>query len=91
MAGAPKVTFESLFCVFEFFGASGSVGALPGHNASDAKKKFFNSNRVAHRIARFGPLGLRIGSHFHLRTPALKAENFSKKIGRFSKHEKWIY
>ena len=32
MAGVPKVTFESLFCVFEFFGASGSVGALPGHN-----------------------------------------------------------
>ena len=31
MAGAPKVTFESLFCVFEFFGLSGSVGAPPGH------------------------------------------------------------
>ena len=34
MAGAPKVTFESLFCVFEFFGVSGSVGALPGHNTT---------------------------------------------------------
>ena len=32
MAGAPKVTFESLCCVFEFLGVSGSVGALPGHN-----------------------------------------------------------
>ena len=27
----------------------------------------------------------------HLRTPALKTENFSKKIGRFSKTRKWIY
>ena len=43
MAGAPKVTFDSLLCVFAFFGASGSVGALPGHNASDAKK-FFTSD-----------------------------------------------
>ena len=32
LAGAPKVTFESLVCVFEFLGVSGSVGALPGHN-----------------------------------------------------------
>ena len=32
LAGAPKVTFESLSCVFEFFGVSASVGALPGHN-----------------------------------------------------------
>ena len=33
MAGAPKVTFEfeSLLGVFEFFGVSGSVGAVPGH------------------------------------------------------------
>ena len=30
-----------------------------------------------------------IGSH--LRTLALKTENFSKKIGRFSKTRKWIY
>ena len=30
-----------------------------------------------------------IGSH--LRTPALKTENFSKKMGRFSKTQKWIY
>ena len=30
-----------------------------------------------------------IGSH--LRTLALKTENFSKKIGRFSKTQKWIY
>ena len=29
-----------------------------------------------------------IGSH--LRTPALKTENFSKRIGRFSKTRKWI-
>ena len=34
LAGAPKVTFESLFCVFEFFGVSGTVGALRGHNLS---------------------------------------------------------
>ena len=27
------VTFESLFCVFEFLGASGSVGALLGHKS----------------------------------------------------------
>ena len=27
----------------------------------------------------------------HLRTPALKTANFSKKIGRFSKTRKWIY
>ena len=39
MASAPKVTSESLFCVFEFFGVSGSAGALPGHNA-----KFPNSD-----------------------------------------------
>ena len=32
LAGAPKVTFLSLFCVFEFFGVSGSVGLLLGHN-----------------------------------------------------------
>ena len=31
----------------------------------------------------------KLGSH--LRTPALKTENFSKKIGRFSKTQKWIY
>ena len=30
--GTPKVTFESLFRVFEFFGLWGSVGLLPGHN-----------------------------------------------------------
>ena len=30
MGRAPKVTFESLSCVFEFFGVSGSVGALLG-------------------------------------------------------------
>ena len=34
MAGAPKVTFESLFCAFEIFGVSGSVGALPGHKGT---------------------------------------------------------
>ena len=27
----------------------------------------------------------------HLGTPALKTEDFSKKIGRFSKTQKWIY
>ena len=27
----------------------------------------------------------------HLTTPALKTENFSKKLGRFSKTQKWIY
>ena len=27
----------------------------------------------------------------HLRTLALQTENFSKKIGRFSKTQKWIY
>ena len=27
----------------------------------------------------------------HLRAPALKTENFSKIIGRFSKMRKWIY
>ena len=27
----------------------------------------------------------------YLRTPALKTEKFSKKIGRFSKTRKWIY
>ena len=30
MAGAPKVKFESLFHVFEFWGGSGSVGVVPG-------------------------------------------------------------
>ena len=30
-----------------------------------------------------------VGSH--LRTPALKTENFSNKFGRFSKTQKWIY
>ena len=29
--GPPKVTFESLLRVFEFFGVWGSVGLLPGH------------------------------------------------------------
>ena len=33
LAGTPKVTFESLFCVFELSDVSGSVGPLPGHNA----------------------------------------------------------
>ena len=33
LAGTPKVTFESLFCVFELFGVWGSMGALPGHNS----------------------------------------------------------
>ena len=28
---------------------------------------------------------------FHLGTLALKTEDFSKKIGRFSKTQKWIY
>ena len=38
----------------------------------------------------FGDFGVRwFGSH--LRTLALKTENFSKKIGRFSKTRKWIY
>ena len=31
----------------------------------------------------------RVGSH--LRTPALKAKNFSLKSGHFSKTQKWIY
>ena len=33
MAGSPKVTFESLFCIFEFFGVSGSVGGMAGHKS----------------------------------------------------------
>ena len=40
LAGAPKVTFESLFRVFEFFGVSGSVGALPGHKFTSYLKDF---------------------------------------------------
>ena len=35
------------------------------------------------------PLGHLIGTQ--LRTPALKTENFSKKLSRFSKPQKWIY
>ena len=30
LAGSPKATFESLFCVFEFSGVSGSVGEMAG-------------------------------------------------------------
>ena len=30
--GTPRVTFESLFRVFEFFGVCRSAGLLPGHN-----------------------------------------------------------
>ena len=33
LAGGPKVTFELLFCVFEFSGVWGSVGEMAGHNA----------------------------------------------------------
>ena len=33
-AGTPKVTFESLLLVFEFFGVWGSVGLLPGHKVN---------------------------------------------------------
>ena len=40
--GTPKVTFESLFRLFEFFGVWGSVGLLPDHNPKGPKieKKF---------------------------------------------------
>ena len=31
LAGSPKVTFESPFCVFEFSGVWGSVGEMAGH------------------------------------------------------------
>ena len=33
-AGSPKVTFESLFCVFEISGVWGSVGEMAGHKRS---------------------------------------------------------
>ena len=35
MAGSPKVTFESFFCVFEFSGVSGFVGEMAGHNPKE--------------------------------------------------------
>ena len=38
-----------------------------------------------------GNLGREAKFGSHLRTLALKTENFSKKIGRFSKTRKWIY
>ena len=34
MAGGPKVTFELLFCVFEFSGVWGSAGEMAGNKAS---------------------------------------------------------
>ena len=51
LAGSPKVTFESLFSVFEFSGAWGSVGGMAGHkdrglSKSDDiwRKRLFSSN-----------------------------------------------
>ena len=39
MAGAPRVTFEPLFLVFEFFGVS-SEGLLPGHKSIGVRGRF---------------------------------------------------
>ena len=37
LAGSPKVTFESLFCVFEFSGVWGSVGDMAGHKSKEVR------------------------------------------------------
>ena len=57
LAGSPKVTFESLFCVFEFSGVWGSVGEMAGHKS---REWMSNEEAEAAQLTNYEPEHLQI-------------------------------